>query len=512
MSFTVRTLSEDPKPRSKRKLLRIPQWLTFWRTFLPASTNKAERTTGILQRTFIVLGAILGSLIVLVVLLRILLSLQLFSLSGVLGMFGSDLPTDEHGHINILLLGQGDKSHQGQDLTDTIIIASIDPKKTNSVVMVSLPRDTLVTTQYFGEQSIQYGRRINSVYRDIKYSLQADGLNVSAAEAEALTLFEAEIEQLSGLDIFGTVKVDFIGFERVIDSLGGLEIDVPQAIYDPEYPDNNYGYQTFSISAGMQTLDGATALKYARSRHTTSDFSRSARQQQIIAALAQKVKDEGLLGKPSKLTELAQIAAEHYQSTVKLTEMISLASIGKDLNRDAVLSYQLNDRTGYTNNLPQPAGLLYPPPREDFGGAAVLLPVSIPTTPITWKMPQAFIQFVTQYRELLLTKAPISVLNAGAISGEARLLANELTRHGLNVDVIDNAENITDLEQSFITLTIPTNADGDEIYDPKTFEPLANMLALPIEERSDIIATDRRRLITIVLGADFTYTPLQDLL
>lgn len=76
--------------------------------------------------------------------------------------------------------------------------------------------------------------------------------------------------------------IDFAGFKDIINILGGISIDVPESILDREYPDNNWGYMTFQVQKGLQNFDGDTALKYARSRHSTSDFDRSNRQQLII--------------------------------------------------------------------------------------------------------------------------------------------------------------------------------------------------------------------------------------
>jgi anionic cell wall polymer biosynthesis LytR-Cps2A-Psr (LCP) family protein len=78
-------------------------------------------------------------------------------------------------------------------------------------------------------------------------------------------------------------------------------VDNPSAILDREYPDNNWGYQTFRLPAGKQTLDGATALKFVRSRHSTSDFDRSLRQQLVIAAIKDKLFSLDALTSPTKL-------------------------------------------------------------------------------------------------------------------------------------------------------------------------------------------------------------------
>ncbi len=95
--------------------------------------------------------------------------------------------------------------------------------------------------------------------------------------------------QITGVPIPYYMFVDFDGFISLIDSLSGINVNVPQSLVDTSYPGPNNNYITFSIQSGQQVLDGETALKYARSRHSTSDFSRALRQQLIIKAMVDKV-------------------------------------------------------------------------------------------------------------------------------------------------------------------------------------------------------------------------------
>jgi len=85
-----------------------------------------------------------------------------------------------------------------------------------------------------------------------------------------------------GKEITHYVLIDFDGFRRLIDAVGGIDIDVPKRLYDASYPTRNWGYTVVDIPAGLQHFDGDKALKYARSRYSTSDFDRSKRQQLIL--------------------------------------------------------------------------------------------------------------------------------------------------------------------------------------------------------------------------------------
>ncbi len=459
-------------------------------------------------KTIAIIGlAAAGVLAVGGMMFKLVLAVSVMGANNLVAMAGTPPPTDTAGHINVLLLGQGDKGHDGIDLTDTIMVASIDPNDTKSAVLLSLPRDTYVTTEYFGEKAVTNGRRINSLYRDIKNAEKRSGKEEAEAVELSMQQTAVEIGHLLGVDIQGVVKVDFNGFVQIVDALGGVTVDVPQDINDTEYPDENYGYQTFSIAAGTQTLNGETALKYVRSRHSTSDFDRSARQQQVISAMTDQARSVGLLTNPSKITALLSAVTQSVRTTFTVRELIGLAAIGNSLDRSRVVHMQLSDRNGLFSSLPEPGGLLYTPPREQFGGAAVLLPVSIPEFPVTWKQPQTLAAMLFEKRLPHLNRVPVVVLNAGAKSGMGRLLGNELIRYGFPVEDIDNFDG-DDVPSSKILAT------------GKASEPLATFLSSLLGMPVETVATEAGQSsdaagplpkITVLLGENFAYKAFQDL-
>lgn len=474
-------------------LLRIGRpvaewWVARWAERKQEEEHRARRMR-LLRRTFLASCLTLAGVFVLALGVKALVYSRIVSVSGVVAVTGADLPRDAHGHLNLLLLGQGDESHDGVDLTDTMIIASLDPEETHSAVMLSIPRDLYVRTQKMGSG------RINNVYRDYKYWLMHNkDLEKDAASQEAMKELAGEVGALMGVDIHGVLKVDFIGFVQAVDALGGVEVDVPYDIVDREYPGPNYGYQTFSISKGLQTLDGETALKYARSRHTTSDFSRSGRQQQIIKQLGAKVKEEGVLSNPSRLLSLMKIMENHVESTLSLRELVGLGGVGMRLDQQRVLSIQLTNEEG------SPGGFLYNPPRADFGGASVLLPYQ-------WKNVRTFVRLVMNMRTPYLPRSAIRVLNAGAPSGAGRRIGFELLRYGFDVIDMANAEG-EDRELSSIE---PGSAD-----DAATVDFLAETLGmakLPAMDTTGIVTGTGARLpVTITLGKDYVYKDFPSLL
>lgn len=173
-----------------------------------------------------------------------------------------------NNRTNILILGVGGGSHEGGDLTDTMMVVSLDNTK-KTLAMISVPRDIWSDT---------LKDKVNSAYHYGK-----------------LLMAKVTVEDVLGIPIHYAVVLDFSGFQNVIDEVGGIEVNVPTAFTDKEYPceTDTCVYETVHFDAGPQHMDGARALIYARSRHAEgdegSDFARSRRQQEIMLALKNRV-------------------------------------------------------------------------------------------------------------------------------------------------------------------------------------------------------------------------------
>jgi len=356
--------------------------------------------------------------------------------------------------------------------------------------------------------------RINSLYRDYKYYLMRQGKTKEEAAAESLRQLGDELGSLIGVQIHEVIKIDFQGFMQAIDALGGVDVDVPEDIVDTQYPGPNYTYETFSLPAGRQHLNGALALKYARSRHSTSDFSRSARQQQIIAAAGEAATKGGILRNANKLKEIVGIAAASLQTTMNSRQLLTLGSMGKSINASKMVSMQLNDVNGF-DGLIEVGGFLYAPPRDQFEGASVLLPVSIPEFPVTWKQIQTLTKVMFLHRELFFQKPRIAIFNAGAVEGSARFLGTELTRYGFDVTSTKNYDREREKPtESFIAVR-PLPADQSETNESiaKTKAFLSSTLQLKdIGTFEDITLWPDDAEIMIVVVKGFDYEPLQNLL
>jgi hypothetical protein len=188
-------------------------------------------------------------------------------------------------------------------------------------------------------------------------------------------------------------------------------VHVPETLHDPYYPAANNSYQTFHIDQGPQLLDGETALKYARSRQTTSDFSRALRQQQIVEGVINEVLASINLTSISDLKETYEMFTQIVQTNVSLKEILGMI---KYLDQERsffsfVYTADCNDRALH---LATPGCELYHGSRDAFGGQAVMLPDgATPGNLDYFKNTQDFAFWVVHNQEYLIENVPVTILN-----------------------------------------------------------------------------------------------------
>jgi len=188
--------------------------------------------------------------------------------------------------LNILLIGADEQG--GGHNTDTMIVVSIDPL-TNRVVLFQLPRDTVDVPVPAGPAQKLFGTtyagKINSWFVNVRY--RAD-LYPGTAETRGYIGLKDILGNLYGLDVKYYMEVNFDGFRQIVDALGGVTINVQVPVVDDSYPAGDGALQRVYIPSGMQHMNGADALVYARSRHASTDFDRGARQQRVLLSLRQQ--------------------------------------------------------------------------------------------------------------------------------------------------------------------------------------------------------------------------------
>lgn len=233
---------------------------------------------------------------------------------------GANLKSTQ-GRTNILLLGIGGGTHDGADLTDTILVISMD-LSTHKTALISLPRDIWID---------ELKDKINSAYHYGEEKKKDGGL----------ILAKATVEDVVGIPIHYGFLIDFSGFRKVIDLLGGIQVYVSESFTDDMYPiegkendlcqgDIEYKcrYQTVTFTKGYEFMNGERALIYVRSRHAQgdqgTDFARGKRQQDVILALRSKIQEKETWLNLTKVSSLLQAYKDSTQTDLKASEMITL--------------------------------------------------------------------------------------------------------------------------------------------------------------------------------------------
>ncbi len=231
--------------------------------------------------------------------------------------------------VNVLLLGVDEREtwSEGPPRTDALMLVSADPK--NKVVSVlSMPRDLWVNIPGFGPE------RINVAYRVAEMTAPGTG-----PDTAALT-----VSEFLGVPVDRYVVVNFRAVREIVDSLGGLEVDVPYEIWDYQYPTESNSYMTVHFPAGPQLLGGEQVLQYVRTRHGSTDFERMRRQQQVVEALQERVTRADFI---PKAPGFLLVARDCVHTNLSVNEMIGLWSDFHDIKRDAVRLTVIDEAYSY---------------------------------------------------------------------------------------------------------------------------------------------------------------------
>lgn len=313
---------------------------------------------------------------------------------------GSSIKSTED-RVNVLILGNAGGTHAGPYLTDTVIVASYN-LKTNKVKFFSLPRDLWLD---------QYKIKLNAVYE------------TGQSNEGGLKFTKKVVGDILGINIHYGVRVDFRGFIKAVDEVGGLDVEVERSFEDKYFPitgrendlcgvkeeekefsdeeakklnidpgkrkviitpdgkvatdsaEPEKGFEYFpcrfeqvSFDKGIQKMDGQTALKFVRSRMGTSgeasDFARSKRQQKIIDAFRKKILSVETLFNPKKIATLVATFGRSVETDIPIDDIVKLHD----------LSEKMQSSESFVISSSGQSPLLINPPPSDFGGAWVLIP------------------------------------------------------------------------------------------------------------------------------------------
>lgn len=269
---------------------------------------------------------------------------------------------------NILVLGMAGGDHDGADLTDSIILLSVDFENKN-IALISIPRDIWLPS---------LKDKINTAYHYGEKKKAGGGL----------ALAKAAVEEVTGLPVYYGWVIDFFGFKRIIDEVGGIDVEATEGFIDNYYPiegkENDFcggdttfacRYETIEFFTGLQHMDGEKALKYTRSRYAESlqgtDFSRSKRQQAVLLAFKQKVIKSSYWRNPSKLKVLIEAFENMTVTDMNWSEKILLFRFFLQLKDQNIVHVTLDTGTENDTN-----GFLIHPPVWQYKGLWVLAPKS----------------------------------------------------------------------------------------------------------------------------------------
>ncbi|HID87559.1 MAG TPA: LytR family transcriptional regulator [Anaerolineae bacterium] len=253
------------------------------------------------------------------------------------------MPTwDRKGRVNILLLGIDQRECEGSPWrTDTMIVVTVDPESKTAGVL-SIPRDLWVDIPGFEPG------RINTAH------FLGDAYNYPGGGP---ALAKKTVQRNLGVPIHYYVRINFDGFRRIVDALGGITVEVEKPIRDDRYPDEHCGYMSIYIPKGVQHMDGETALQYARSRHGSSDFDRARRQQKVLFAIRDRALSLNLL---PKLPQLLKTMGDTVQTDLQPREILALAQIGVQIQPEDIKSAVIDETMTVEWITPKGADVLIP--------------------------------------------------------------------------------------------------------------------------------------------------------
>ncbi len=353
------------------------------------------------------------------------------------------------GKMNILIVWRWWGDHDAPDLTDTIILTSIN-SDSKTISMLSIPRDTYI--QYPGTKKSFW--KINWLY--------VKATHENKSKKIWMEKLKDKITEMTGEKIDYYANVDFEWFKKIIDTIWWVEIDVAENFIDDRYPDWNWWYKTLVFKKWVWTFDWDNALKYARSRHSTSDFDRSNRQQIVIKAIKDKLTWSYFLTSPLKVNALYKVFKEYVDTDITLSNILKISYTLKAKWDYKIVSSNLNNSCFYWSFSCEKWGFLYTPERSAFWWMSVQL---VEWTDIKnlndFEILNKFTDIVFNNPKVYTENYKINVFNGTKKSNTASKISDDLIRYWFNIpekNSIWNADKI--YENSIIYYNwISSNSD-----------------------------------------------------
>ncbi len=382
------------------------------------------------------------------------------------------------GRINILLMGIGGQGHDGPDLTDTMLIASIDPVN-NKASLVSVPRDLWVKMP---NNFISNYQKINAAYESGKYKYlgtqTASSSNKQAVQA-GFAGADSTVEQILGVPIHYNVLVNFQAFQQAVDTVGGVTVNVPSQLYDPTMEWEN-NWNPVLAQPGTQLFNGKKALLYVRSRETSSDFARNERQRSVMLALKDKVFTVGTLSNPLKISSLISAFGNNVQTDISLSDMTRLVTILKKISNTSIQSVGLGDAVNNLITTGNMNGISIDEPTAGLSDYSAI---------------QAFVRSTLKDGYITKENANVTVLNGTVTPGVASAEAAKLKSYGYNVGTVDSAPT-----SDYATTKIIDLSHGADKYTLHYLQSRYNVSSVTSTLPAGITAGNAK--IIVIIGLD----------
>ncbi|MCX6728805.1 MAG: LCP family protein [Candidatus Saccharibacteria bacterium] len=396
------------------------------------------------------------------------------------------LKTDSNGRSNFLILGttEDDPGHPGSNLTDTMMVLSIDQKAKNAY-MFSIPRDLYVQ---FGAACVSgYAGKINEYF-----SCTNDGTS-SSAEQDRLTKTQKFVGDIFGLDIQYGVHVNQTVVKEAVDAVGGIDVNI-EGDGAPGILDRNFdwrcNYKCFLVkyTNGVHRLDGTAAMYLTMARGDSSptyglaksNFDREKNQQKIMIALKNKATSTGTVTNIGAVTKLIDTLGNNLRTNIQTKEIRTLMQVGGDIKPNDIHTLSLIDG----DNAVVKTG--------SYGGMSVVMPSE---GIFDYTGVQAFIHKNLSNNPVAKEAAPIVVLNGTGQTGYGQSKADSLTKDGFNVTGVKTAPDGT--------------YENVEIYrigtsDAATAKKLASMYNIKLKTTAPPIVVDNTVRFVIIYGSTTT--------
>lgn len=379
------------------------------------------------------------------------------------------------GRINILILGRGGGNHDAPDLTDTMIVASVDPVN-KTATLLSIPRDLWVRNPKGGSM------KINTAWETGEFAYLgkiAPGSTDPKAIQAGFGTADQVVENVLGMPIHYNFLLSFKGFEQAIKTVGGVSVNVPADLVDPTMAWENNRNPVLA-KAGVQQMDGPAALRYVRSRETSSDFARAARQRSVMMALKTKVDNLGTISNPIKISGLMNAFGNNAQTDLSLKDASRLYSIIKTITPDKFASIGLADApNSYITT-------------GNVRGQSVVIPKA---GIYNYTDIQTFVRGQLKDGYIIKENARILVLNGTTVEGKAASVAGQLQSYGYNVIGTANAPT-----NGWPQTTLVDLSRGKDKYTKNYLQKRFNVKAVSTMP-GNTVATNGAHFV-IIIGSD----------